>query len=303
MAIGISLNVGLNEVTSDIFQAPKLLGCVKDAEKMLEIALSRGFDPNLSKTLLGSAATHNAVEVEVSKAAEILKPGDLFLFSFAGHGTFQVGGAATGETDDHDESIVLTDHFMMDDFWRNTLWPKFDPGVRIVAIADCCHSETAFLSVNVDTFVEAFAITTEGVGSHASASIAAIGVSEHVERKIPADGAGVVAPGFRLVPAAQREKELAESKAFYDTVLAASPQTINATQLFLSACKDDQKAADGSPNGAFTAKLLEVWDNGNFAGNYKEFMAKIAAGFGPNQTPTLTQLGAPDFSWQKPFTI
>lgn len=307
MNIGISVNVGLNKVKSTVFNAPVLKGCEQDAKDMFNIAMSRGFDTAKSKLLLGDAATFNAVKDAVLAAAEVLNAGDLFFFSFAGHGTFKVLNSAAEEPDRHDESIVLSDHFMIDNFWRKKLWPKFKAGVRIVAIADCCHSETVFLSlVNGSSVPDEASLPSRGISAAVKVGLpggwsAGVSVAQRGEK--PAVGK-VVVPGFRLITSAERQKELNQFPDFYNAQSAASPQEIKATRLFLSACRDDQKAADGDPNGAFTAALLKVWKNGNFNGNYNTLMAGVSAGFnGTQQTPTLTQSGAPDFSTEQPFKI
>ncbi len=281
MKVGIAVNVGLNDVTSENFSVKKLSGCEKDAEAMHRIAEKMGFSMNLSSLLLGAAATHAAVEKAVSEAAAKLEAGDLFLFSFAGHGTFDKAPAGSGEADDRDESIVLTDHFMLDDFWRNTLWPKFNSGVRIVAVADCCHSESVLFAPQADSLNgEADA------AAPVSPSVTAVG-----------------APASRFVAPEERQKEMEKSKAFYDQVRATSPQAITAKRLFLSACKDKQEAIDGSNNGVFTAKLLKVWDDDKFPGNYVQFMETIAQGFPDTQTPMLTPAELTEFSKERPFTI
>lgn len=354
MTTGISVNVGLDNVSSNIYSAPALLGAEKDAKAMFNIAMTQGFDMNLSKLLLGSAATvdkkatFDNVKNAVLQAAEVLQPGDLFFFSFAGHGTFKVLNSAAEEPDKHDESIVLSDHFMIDNFWRKKLWPKFKPGVRIIAIADSCHSETTFFAPPIGSSTNAEAASVDfarNVISRAGDWPGAIAISEHVPsgksiRQAPEfrriigavddvvsratdwssdvvvsgdvpqeirsgkPGPVAQAPKFRLITAVERKKELDEFPEFYSSQSAASPQAINATRLFLSACKDDQKAADGEDNGAFTAALLKVWDNGNFPGNYTQLMTEVVTGFnGTNQTPVLTKMGAPDFSSEKPFTI
>jgi metacaspase-1 len=309
MKIGISVNVGLNKVKSTVFNAPTLVGCEQDAKEMFNIAMSRGFDTTKSKLLLGDAATFNAVKDAVTVAAEVLNPGDLFFFSFAGHGTFKVLNSAAEEPDKHDESIVLSDHFMIDNFWRKKLWPKFKAGVRIVAVADCCHSETVFLSlVNGSSVPDEASLPSRGISAAVKVGLPGVGwsagvsVAQRGEAKQPVGK--VVVPGFRMITSAERQKELNQFPEFYSAQSAASPQEIQATRLFLSACKDDQKAADGNPNGAFTAALLNVWNNGNFNGNYTALMANVSAGFNVNQqTPTLTQIGAPDFSTEQPFKI
>lgn len=199
MKKGISVNVGLNEVESTVFHAPPLDGCEQDAKDMFAIAMDRGFDAGLSELLLGKAAKFDAVKNAVSKAAEVLNSGDLFFFSFAGHGTFKILNSAAEEPDKHDESIVLSDHFMIDNFWRKKLWPKFKPGVRILAVADCCHSETVLFSVVNNSSVPAEAV------SAAVSAVSPVGV--RFQQKI-SPGKEVPATRFRLITDAERQKEL-----------------------------------------------------------------------------------------------
>jgi uncharacterized caspase-like protein len=303
--IGISVNVGLNKVNSTVFSAQPLKGCENDAQAMFNIAKTRGFDMDRSKLLLGAEATHEAVSNAVAQAAEVLKPGDLFFFSFAGHGTFRILNSGSEEADNHDESIVLSDHLMIDNYWRKQLWPRFKPGVRVVAIADCCHSETTLFALPIPPAIHA---ESAGIAGNAvartRAPLSAVGVAEGVTQKDPSGKPGIQTQRFRMITQAERQKELVKHQLFYNEQSAAPPQEIKATRLFLSACQDDQKAADGEVNGAFTAALLNVWNNGNFSGNYKDLMTKVEVTINrPNQTPKLTQIGGPDLSWEKPFTI
>ena len=61
---------------------------------------------------------------------------------------------------------------------------------------------------------------------------------------------------------------------------------------------------DGDFNGAFTGRLLQVWNNGSFSGNYTQFRHLIAAGLPPTQSPNLFVLGsAASFLKQRPFTV
>jgi hypothetical protein len=61
---------------------------------------------------------------------------------------------------------------------------------------------------------------------------------------------------------------------------------------------------DGDHNGAFTEKLLRVWNNGAFSGNYATFHARIRAALPATQSPNLFTLGpAAPFLAQAPFTV
>jgi hypothetical protein len=59
---------------------------------------------------------------------------------------------------------------------------------------------------------------------------------------------------------------------------------------------------DGAHNGAFTARLLSVWNTGKYQGDYARFHAVIRAGMPATQTPNLFTLGpAAAFLKQRPF--
>src|SRR5262245_64451441 len=88
MARGISLHVGINQVDPSFPNAPTLIGCENDARAMLEVAVLHSF--SLSQILLGSEATYNRVTSRISDAASTLETGDIFLFTFAGHGSGEV---------------------------------------------------------------------------------------------------------------------------------------------------------------------------------------------------------------------
>jgi hypothetical protein len=276
MSIGISVNVGLNKTTSNVFHADPLAGCENDAKAMHAIAIDRGFES--ATLLINGDATLEKVKNAVKAAAARLKADDLFLFTFAGHGTFKVKPTATEEVDKHDESIVLADHLLIDNSWQNELWPLFKPGVRVVAVADCCHSGTVLLS--------------------------APSLLSAAKYRSKARQSAKVKPKLRELSHVEREKELAAFPEVYAQQLAPTGNVINCRRIFLSACQDDQKAADGQEHGAFTKELLNVWANGGFTGNYNELIDKIKAPFvNSAQTPNLTPFGSPDFTTQRPFTI
>lgn len=267
MAIGISVNVGLNKVTSNVFHADPLDGCENDAVAMHKIATEqRGFDKNLSTLLVGPDATLDKVISAVETAAGKLNAGDLFLFTFAGHGSFKVVPATAGELDKHDESIVLADHLLIDNSWRSNLWPQFKEGVRVIAIADCCHS---------GTILESDELPSEAEARH-----------RHRQTKRLR-----VKPFMRELKLKERDAELNKFPQLYIAQLVETGNKIKCTRLFLSACDDGQKAADGPKHGAFTGQFLKVWDDGNFPGTYVELMDQIKAPFvGTPQTPQINPI-------------
>ena len=86
--------------------------------------------------------------------------------------------------------------------------------------------------------------------------------------------------------------------------LAAIVAKFNPAVILVSGRQDNQTSMDGEHNGAFTAQLLKVWNQGAFQGNYANFHARIKARMPATQSPNLFTLGtAGVFLAQKPFTV
>jgi hypothetical protein len=138
-ARGRSLHIGLNRVDDIAYGAPvtPLSGCVNDATAMTELALSQGFS---TTTLLDEQGTSQNIISAIGDAAEDLRTGDIFLLTYAGHGS-QVPDATGDEPERQDETWVAYDRQIIDDELYE-LWGRFQPGVRILMISDSCHSGT-----------------------------------------------------------------------------------------------------------------------------------------------------------------
>ncbi|MEB3191155.1 MAG: caspase family protein [Snowella sp.] len=78
-----------------------------------------------------------------------------------------------------------------------------------------------------------------------------------------------------------------------------------ASGILLSGCRDNQVSLDTGSNGLFTAKLLEVWNDGKFAGSYSKFLKAIAAKLPKSQNPNYYTFGkrSMKFLRQNPFMI
>lgn len=330
MARGVSLHVGINKVSFSAFSAQHLLGCENDAVAMSNIALQRGFTD--VKLLLGSDATFSSVDAEVRRAAALLKAGDIFLFTFAGHGSRVANSIfdelLPAEPDGQDEAIVLFNRLMLDDYMRRVLWPEFKEGVRIVAVLDSCHSATAafaapdfFDAADHDSVVVAdgAGVGTNAAGVHVVESVTG-GAWAHATNELPPPAPDVVevvedavveidGPRERAITETDRRRHRNDFQFFYDELeiptLAAAPP-VRASLLTLAACADGKTTQDGTPNGAFTAALLKVWDNGAFPGDYVTFRDKIEEEIRKTaelQTPALKTENAASLSGEQPFTI
>jgi len=272
MAKGISLHIGLNHVDPAHYNGwdGELAACIQDANDMKALAESLGYTASM---LIDKDATVRKVTKAITTAAAQLVAGDTFFLTYSGHGA-QVpdrngdeGQKDSGELgefpDKYDETWVLYDRQLVDDelFY---LWSLFAPKVGIVMFSDSCHSGT-------------------------------------VARRLPWD-VPVDAPANRRMPSDVEEETYAAHKRQYDAIQKKVPSrdasSIQATVVLISGCQDNQTSADGRVNGRFTARLLEVWNEGAFRGSASRLRKAIVAGMPPDQTPNYYVVGRPN----KPLT-
>lgn len=236
-------------------------------------------------TLLTKEATADNVEAAIRSAAATLKSGDFFLLTYAGHGG-QVLDRSGDEADREDETWCLYDrHFLDDELYA--LYAEFAEGVRILVFSDSCHSGTVVRS----------------------------------------SGDSAVDRPVRSMPANAVHQIYRARAPFYndiqDRVAASGKKEVKATIRLMAACQDHQEATGGEENGAFTAAVRRVWNDGAFEGNYNEFFAAVkadlAAAFAVSeetrgsvesntaeiQTPNFIAVDAEesDFNKERPFSI
>ena len=269
MPTGISLHVGLNSVDPDRYGGwdGTLVACENDARDMARLARAAGFADTL---LLTGEGTVDRVTTALRAAAERLASGDILLFTYSGHGGQMPD--VTGpddEADRRDETLVLHDRQFLDDEVHQEFL-RFDDGVRIVTLFDCCHSGSS------------------------------------IELPGAADVRGRYLPEPKQIELYERDRD------FYDDLQRSVAKAAAATGdgqgppvILISACQDNQTAADGPVNGAFTEALLEVWSDGAFRGDYRTFHRAIQRRLPPTQSPNLYTTGAPStaFLEQRPFTV
>jgi metacaspase-1 len=269
-AKGLSIHIGLNSVDPAQYEGwnGQLVACEFDATDMAQLAASQGFE---TTTLLTKDATAAAVTSAIKDAGSKLGTGDILCLYYSGHGG-QVPDANSDEDERLDETWVLYDRQLVDDELY-TLWSAFTPGVRVLVMSDSCHSGTLLKLMPKE-------------------AAAKVGVSKALPPEVE-----------DAVYAAHRE--------LYDQIQAGTTAydkaPISASALLVSACQDNQTASDaleGQRNSLFTAVLLTVWAQGQFAGNYRELCTAIGEQT-PSQQPNFFTAGAADpaFEAQRPFTI
>jgi metacaspase-1 len=292
-ATAMSLHLGLNAVSAAHYGGwgGELSACEFDANDMAAIAKSRGMKPTI---LLTQKATRAGVLTGLRAAAKKLKAGDFFFLTYSGHGG-QVPDITGEEDDKKDETWCLYDGQLIDDELYLEL-SRFATGVRVFVLSDSCHSGSATRAVMPQPSIG------EPAGRSKMMPLAVQGRTyrDHQE----------------FYDGLQRDVAKAAGKADEpdpDSMLAKVGGSPRATAIvnefkpsviLISGCQDNQTSMDGAFNGAFTEKLLAVWNHGAFRGNYMSFHAAIRARMPASQTPNFFVLGpVAQFANQQPFQV
>jgi hypothetical protein len=278
MPTGISLHVGVNDTDPDCFGFERLSGCVNDAAAMYYVAKARNFNERL--LLTDKQATYQNVAAAIQYAAGQLKgEGDVFFFTFAGHGAQVTDHDNEAFEGGDDEAMVLHDRLLLDDELHRRYWPKFNSGVRIILVTDSCNNGTLLAL--------APAVTEISVGGSVAVAGGLMSVTTEVmvatTETFSSNG-----PRRQLSDEA-RQMHVRKFSEFYQNLMSTLPAApdIKASVFHLAACPDGFETPDGPTHGVFTQALLDVWDNGSFNGTYEEFSERIG------QRPALAELGGP----------
>ncbi len=288
-----SLHIGLNTVGAAAYGGwtGPLAACEFDANDMATLADSQGIKASV---LLTKQATRARVLAAIRSAARSLRKGDLFFLTFSGHGG-QVPDITGDEADKQDETWCLYDGQLTDDELYFEL-SRFAAGVRILVLSDSCHSGTV------------------------------------TRARVPSVDPALGAARSKMMPIEVGRRVYAQHQPFYDKLQkkvaksagkpVVDPDTVlsslsisggrvsgivrkfKAAVILIAGCQDNQTALDGDRNGAFTARLMRVWNRGAFQGTYASFHSAIRAGMPATQTPNLYLLGSvARFVRQRPFKV
>lgn len=132
-----------------------LKGCVNDANDWAAVLKARGFATTF---LLDADATKAAMVAAFKKIIAGAVQGDTLAITFSGHGTYQPDDG-NDEVDGLDEALCPYDlqtrgAALTDDEIR-VLFAAMKPGVRLVLIADSCHSGTVTRAAPADEDTDA----------------------------------------------------------------------------------------------------------------------------------------------------
>lgn len=280
----MSLHVGLNVVDQGHYlnSLVDLDFCVADADAMEQIAKDRKFKPT---KLIDDKATRKAVQDAVKEAAKKLGKGDIFLFSYAGHGgqvpDFDGDELQGPDGDTLDETLCLYDGQLIDDELHR-LWAEFAEGVRIVAVFDCCHSGSVVRAGRL-TAAEAPVAGTGKVRAMSLASSVRVFNGNRAYYRNITDALAVDSP----------------------TAVLEADFPVRASLIQLSACQSNQVATESFGNGLFTEKLLTVLGGNNDWAGYRDFLDGVASRMPTSQSPNYWTIGAPAplFEAEEPFSV
>ncbi|MGB8193093.1 MAG: caspase family protein [Chitinophagaceae bacterium] len=152
MPKGMSLHIGLNKYNLSTYKRDygkylsQLPNCHRDALAKQEVAQRFNFK---NASFINEEATAENMLTMIDLIAAELEYGDMFFLSFSGHGS-RVADRNYDEDDGYDETWCLYDRMVTDDELFEK-WKRFRPGVRILVIADSCHSGTSIK--NTDDFM------------------------------------------------------------------------------------------------------------------------------------------------------
>ncbi|MCM1966383.1 MULTISPECIES: caspase family protein [unclassified Streptomyces] len=283
MPTGLSIHVGLNKVDPAAYDGwdGKLLACENDARDMAAVARAGGFADTV---ILTDDGTVENITGELRKAAGRLKSGDILLFTYSGHGGQMSNVVGSDDEPDRlDETLVFFDRqFLDDELYRE--FRRFEEGVRIFVLLDCCHSGSAIESLQ------------------------GLLTPEALQSQFQTRDPGQVEAASRLMPLLKQQEIFIRDLPFYESLQRELKDDNGGpapAAVLIAACQDNQVASDGDVNGLFTANLLKVWGKGAFLGDYRTFHRDIQKRMPANQSPNFYTTGNPSdgFLKQKPFTI
>jgi hypothetical protein len=136
----LAIGVASTEYGDGIFG--QLPGVNDDVANVFAFIKERGFD--VSKRAAGDDLSANAVASVLAQFIDHTGSSDLGIIYLAGHG-YRVRDSSGDETDGWDEAFVCRDRPILDDWWRDSLWPRLRAGARIVIIVDTCHAASGEL--------------------------------------------------------------------------------------------------------------------------------------------------------------
>ncbi|HEX6429262.1 MAG TPA: S8 family serine peptidase [Niastella sp.] len=278
---GYSLHIGVNIVDPQHYgNISKLNAAVNDAKWWEQYAGKKGYT---TTSLHNDKATIKAVKDKLHDYAIQMKPGDILLLTYSGH-----GGEIINEKPDNvdkekmDQTWCLYDEQLLDDEIYEC-FQAFAEGTRIVVVADSCHSGTVVRAAENDLSK----MLEEGM----SAAKASRGMAS---RQLPEDVQNTIMSRH------YEKKYEPKIKKYKGT---GKRQGIKAAVKLLAACQDNQVTYDGDEYGIFTNALANQLNGSNAP--IAEVLISGIKNYYVYPKPNFFEYGAiiPGFDKSMPFEI
>ena len=263
MAKGFYLTIGINSVDSTFYTASPLTGCTPDASDYAKIAVSQGFQKprNFSGQQFATLVDQDATRDRIlDEIKDVAAQMSSDDIFFLHYSGHGMETKAFGLNAKDDDTLWCTYDKPLPDKFLFDAWFAFPDQSRILLISDSCHSGTMLRTLSKRDL---------GGKQNQDATRAA--------------NAGEFA---------QLSQDIAK------VVAARQGQTPGAGVLLLAGCQDDETSGDLGTNGRFTAALKQVWNNGEFKGDYRKFHQDIAAIVSqddPSQNPNRAKSATPQW--------
>jgi hypothetical protein len=132
-----ALLVGINNYSGN----NKLNGCKNDVLNVKTKLLTLGYNNNNIKTVLDEEATAKNILDSLTNLLTNSASGDLLLFQYSGHGSYERDNNSDELNTNSDQDIVGVDlKFISDDILKNTIINNLKPNVTLFAMFDSCYS-------------------------------------------------------------------------------------------------------------------------------------------------------------------
>jgi hypothetical protein len=252
----LSLHIGVNSVDPKHYAGWKgeLKASDRDATDMAAIARRAGMKPKVLHTL---DATRANMLAALQAAGKELVAGDFFLLTVSAHGG-QVDDVSGDEMDLKDETWCLHDAQVIDDEVHCAI-SDFARGVRVLLVSDSSPSGSVTRPFMPD----------------------------------PDPAPEGLRP--RLMPPVIAQKVYGMNSRFYDGRQKSVPQfggfSKGPSVIVFLGCQHNQASMESKENGVFTEKVLQLWNQGSYEGNYVRFFAHLVARMPSSQTPVMRTYG------------